>query len=77
MALPKRVHFTAESLILTAALEGDLALLKQCTREVMVVKPTYPRTGVVASSSGPFQNFNVAHVNGPGDESLPYQHVHH
>ena len=32
--LPKRVHFTADSLILNAALEGDLSLLKKCTREV-------------------------------------------
>lgn len=31
---PKRVHFTADSLILNAALEGDLDLLKKCTREV-------------------------------------------
>ena len=38
-ALPKHVHFTAESLILTAALEGDLALLKQCAREVLDLHP--------------------------------------
>ena len=35
--LPKRVHFTADSLILNAALEGDLNLLKKCTREVKLI----------------------------------------
>ena len=31
---PKHVQFMADSLILNAALEGDLELLKQCTRKV-------------------------------------------
>ena len=32
--LPKHVHFTADCLILNAALEGDIDLIKKCTREV-------------------------------------------
>ena len=33
----KRVRFEAEAIVLNAALEGELELLKECTRKVMII----------------------------------------
>ena len=38
----RHVHFTADALILNAALEGELELLKECTRKVRIIaQPSY------------------------------------